>query len=57
MGGIKASEYLQLDLEQSEVFMGFTIGKLADLSSLDDEQLSNETPNTRKGLSEIWRSV
>ena len=60
MGGIKAAEaaeYLNLDTEQSEVLMGFTIGKLADLGSLDDEQRKNETPNSRKELSEIWRSV
>lgn len=60
MGGIKAAEaaeYLQLDLDKSEVLMGFTIGKLADLDGLDDEQRKNETPNSRKGLSEIWRSV
>ena len=60
MGGIKAAEvaeYLQLDTEQSEVLMGFTIGKLADLEQLDDEQRKNETPNSRKDLAEIWHSV
>lgn len=60
MGGIDAaaaSEYLKLDSAQSELLMGFTIGKLADLSELDDEQRKNETPNSRKELSEIWHSV
>ncbi|MBL4673798.1 MAG: nitroreductase family protein [Arenicella sp.] len=60
MGGIKAAEaatYLDLDTDKSEVLMGFTIGKLADLSQLDDEQRKNETPNSRKDLSEIWHSV
>ncbi len=60
MGGIKASEaaeYLKLDTNQSEVLMGFTIGKLADLASLDVEQRNNEIPNSRKRLSEIWHSV
>jgi nitroreductase len=60
MGGIKAAEaaqYLQLNTEQSEVLMGFTIGQLADLNSLNQEQRDNETPNSRKGLNEIWRSV
>lgn len=60
MGGIKADEvaqYLKIDTEQSEVVMGFTIGKLADLSQLSEEQQSNETPNSRKSLSEIWRKA
>lgn len=60
MGGIKAAEaakYLKLDADQSEVLMGFTIGKLADLSALTDEQRANETPNSRKDLSEVWHSV
>lgn len=60
MGGIRANEaaeYLKLDSEQSEVLMGFTIGKLAELSELDDEQRKNETPNSRKTLSEIWHQV
>ena len=60
MGGIKAeevSEFLNLDHEQSEVLMGFAIGKLIDLNKLDDEQRENETPNTRKELSEIWHAV
>ena len=49
--------YLNIDTEQSEVVMGFTIGKLADLSQLSDEQQTNETPNSRKPLTEIWRKV
>lgn len=60
MGGIKADEvadYLNLDSAESEVLMGFTIGKLADLDQLDDEQRGNETPNQRKELAEIWRSI
>jgi len=60
MGGIKAAEaaeYLKIDIDECEVIMGFTIGKLADLSQLDDEQRKNETPNSRKPLSEIWRQV
>lgn len=60
MGGIKAdeaAEYLNLDSAESEVLMGFTIGKLASLESLDEEQRKNETPNDRKPLSEIWHSV
>ncbi|RBP51598.1 nitroreductase family protein [Arenicella xantha] len=60
MGGIKKDEvasYLKLDTEQSEVLMGFTIGKLADLDSLSDEQKANETPNDRKELSEIWQQI
>jgi len=57
MGGIKKDEvetYLDLDLRQNEVVMGFTIGKLADLENLNDEQRANETPNGRKALSDIW---
>ncbi len=60
MGGIKFDEvaqYLNIDTEQSEVIMGFTIGKLADLSQLSDEQQSNETPNSRKPLTEIWHKA
>jgi len=60
MGGIKSAEvaeYLRLDPKQSEVLMGFTIGQLADLSQLDDQQRENETPNIRKDLSEVWHSV
>jgi nitroreductase len=60
MGGIKAAEaadYLGIDTDTADVLMGFTIGKLADLSQLDEEQRENETPNSRKGLSEIWHSV
>lgn len=60
MGGIKAAEaaeYLKIDTQSSEVLMGFTIGKLADLSELDEEQRKNETPNSRKELSEIWLQV
>lgn len=60
MGGIKTlevAEYLNIDTQTSEVLMGFTIGKLADLSKLDDEQRQNETPNSRKQLSEIWTQV
>ncbi len=60
MGGIKAAEaaeYLKVDTNEYEVIMGFTIGKLADLSELDDEQRKNETPNSRKPLSEIWQQV
>lgn len=60
MGGIKADEaasYLNLASDESEVLMGFTIGKLADLDTLDEEQRKNETPNSRKQLSEIWHSV
>jgi nitroreductase len=60
MGGIKAAqaaEYLGIDTDNADVLMGFTIGKLADLSQLDEEQRENETPNSRKDLSEIWHSV
>lgn len=60
MGGIKAAEaaeYLKIDTEASEVLMGFTIGKLADLSKLDEEQRKNETPNSRKDLAEIWQQI
>lgn len=60
MGGIKADEaakYLNLDADESQVVMGFTIGKLADLSSLDQEQQSAETPNGRKSLQEVWTQV
>jgi len=37
--------------------MGFAIGKLADLESLDDEQRSKEVPNDRKQLADIWQPV
>jgi nitroreductase len=60
MGGIKADEaaqYLQLNADESQVVMGFTIGKLADLSRLDEQQKSAETPNGRKSLQEIWTQV
>jgi nitroreductase len=60
MGGIKAAEaaeYLKIDTDTADVLMGFTIGKLADLSQLDEEQRKNETPNSRKELAEIWHSV
>jgi len=60
MGGIKAdevAEYLKLDAGESEVLMGFAIGKLADLTDLNDEQRANETPNERKTLSEVWTKV
>jgi nitroreductase len=60
MGGIKADEaakYLNIDTDTADVVMGFTIGKLADLSQLNDEQRENETPNSRKDLSEIWHSI
>lgn len=60
MGGIKAvevAEYLNVDDNSSEVLMGFTIGKLADLSTLNEEQRDNETPNSRKELSEIWTQI
>lgn len=60
MGGIKKDEvanYLKLDTEKSEVLMGFTIGKLAELASLSEEQQSNEVPNERKPLDEIWQAV
>ncbi|MGK0373650.1 MAG: nitroreductase [Arenicella sp.] len=60
MGGIKADEaakYLNIDTDTADVVMGFTIGKLADLSLLNDEQRENETPNSRKDLSEIWHSI
>ena len=57
MGGIlkpEVTDYLKLDPAQQEVVMGFTIGKLADLSSLSDEKRSQEVPNSRKSLDEIW---
>lgn len=57
MGGIKAdqvAEYLALDSDHSEVVMGFTIGKLADLSELDSEAQEAETPNQRKDIEDIW---
>ena len=57
MGGIhadKAAEYLNIDLSKQEVVMGFTIGKLADLS---EEQLSVEKPNDRKQLQQVWQEV
>lgn len=60
MGGIKAAEaaeYLGIDTDSSEVLMGFTIGKLADLSSLNAEQKAAETPNDRKPLVDIWTKV
>ncbi len=60
LGGIKkgeASDYLQVDTDQAEVLMGFTIGKLADLNELSDEQRNNETPNDRLELSKIWSQV
>lgn len=60
MGGIEkeaATKYLQLDTEQSEVLMGFTIGELAELDDLTPEQREQETPNARLGLSEIWTEV
>ena len=60
MGGIKPAEiadYLQLDSNEYEVLMGFTIGKLADLTSLSEEQRANEVPNQRKGLAEIWHQI
>ncbi len=59
MGGIKADEvakYLALDTQKHKVLMGFTIGKLADLHTLDDEQRSKEVPNQRKELSEVWQT-
>ena len=54
MGGIhadKAADYLGIDKVGQEVVMGFTIGKLAELSP---EQAKVEIPNERKALSEIW---
>ena len=60
MGGIKADEvakYLTLDDEKSDVIMGFTIGKLADLSQLDADRQAAETPNERKPLADIWQQV
>jgi nitroreductase len=60
MGGIKAAEvaeYLRLDSDQSEVIMGFAIGKLADLDTLDADKRAAETPNERKAISEIWQAV
>ncbi len=60
MGGIKAPEvadYLKLDTQKFEVIMGFTIGKLADLDSLSDEQRGNEVPNDRKALEQIWQQI
>jgi len=60
MGGIKvaeAADYLKVNTDECEVIMGFTIGKLADLSQLDNEQRKNEIPNSRKPLSEIWQQV
>ncbi|MFT5572665.1 MAG: nitroreductase [Cryomorphaceae bacterium] len=60
MGGIKAgevAEYLKLDHHQSEVIMGFAIGKLADLDALDAEKRAAETPNERKALNEIWKAI
>lgn len=57
MGGIKVDEvadYLKLNTEQYRVLMGFTIGKLADLEEMSDEQRVNEVPNQRKFLEEIW---
>jgi len=56
MGGIKSeqvAQYLALDTKETEVLMGFAIGKLADLESLDDEQRSKEVPNDRKQLADI----
>lgn len=60
MGGIKAAEvaeYLKLDTQTQAVLMGFTIGKLADLSALSDEQRRNEVPNERKSLQQIWQQI
>jgi len=60
MGGIKSeqvAQYLALDTKETEVLMGFAIGKLADLESLDDEQRSKEVPNDRKQLADIWQPV
>ena len=60
MGGIKkneAAEYLGIDSDKSEVLMGFTIGKLADLDKLTEQQRQQETPNDRLALSEIWEQV
>lgn len=60
MGGIhhdRVADYLQLDQQQEEVVMGFTIGKLVDLGTLDDERRSAEVPNDRLPLDNIWVSV
>lgn len=57
MGGIlkpEVADYFKLDPAQHEVVMGFTIGKLADLSNLSDEKRSQEVPNSRKSLDDIW---
>ena len=60
LGGIKkneAAKYLGIDTDQSEVLMGFTIGKLAALNELTEQQRQEETPNERLSLSEIWEQV
>ncbi len=60
MGGIhaeQAAEYLGIDEATQEVVMGFTIGKLAELDQLSEEQRAAETPNDRKALNEVWRQV
>ncbi|WP_353412405.1 nitroreductase family protein [Arenicella sp. 4NH20-0111] len=54
MGGIhadKAADYLGIDTDTQEVIMGFTIGKLAQLTQ---EQAQVEVPNERKALDQIW---
>lgn len=55
MGGIhadKAADYLGIDKASQEVVMGFTIGKLADLTA---EQAKVEVPNDRKDLTQILK--
>lgn len=60
MGGIKTdevAEYLDIDTSKADVLMGFTIGKLADLETLNQEQRVNEVPNSRKDLASIWKAL
>ena len=59
MGGFKAEEaakYLGLDPEGEKLVMAFSLGKVVDPSTMDEETSKNETPNERKSLSEIWRN-
>jgi len=60
LGGIKTDEvadYLKIDTTESLILMGFSLGKLADLESLSDEQCASEVPNERLPLADIWKQV
>ena len=59
MGGIHheaVAEYLGVDTELFDVVMGFAVGYATDPADFDDEMRTNEQPNSRRPLTDMWQS-